>query len=78
MKLRPKMGAKFAIVVVARGRKTQRVELLQLSPKKLDGLKRLGGAGQKRVAKEIQDITGKETRCVVLGHLLRGWNPNNF
>jgi len=30
------------------------------------------------VAKEIQDITGKETRCVVLGHLLRGGTPTTF
>jgi 6-phosphofructokinase 1 len=35
---------------------------------------RLGGAGE-RVAAEIAALTGKETRVVVLGHLLRGGTP---
>jgi ATP-dependent phosphofructokinase / diphosphate-dependent phosphofructokinase len=34
----------------------------------------LGGIGAK-VAKEIATATGKETRTVVLGHLLRGGSP---
>jgi 6-phosphofructokinase len=32
---------------------------------------RLGGVGEK-VADELHQLTGKETRLVVLGHLLRG------
>ena len=35
---------------------------------------RLGGVGEK-VAAEIHEISGKETRVVVLGHLLRGGSP---
>src|SRR5262245_14422618 len=38
---------------------------------------RLGGIGA-QVAAEIQQRTGKETRCVVLGHLQRGGSPTNM
>jgi 6-phosphofructokinase 1 len=38
---------------------------------------RLGGAGQ-RVADELEELTGKETRTVVLGHLQRGGSPTSF
>ncbi len=38
---------------------------------------RLGGVGEK-VAAEIHAISGKETRVVVLGHLLRGGSPTSF
>jgi 6-phosphofructokinase 1 len=37
----------------------------------------LGGVGEK-VAAEIHAISGKETRVVVLGHLLRGGSPTSF
>ena len=36
----------------------------------------LGGVGAK-VAAELQELTGKESRCVVLGHLLRGGSPTS-
>ena len=35
---------------------------------------RLGGIGE-TVAAQLQELTGKESRCVVLGHLLRGGSP---
>ena len=38
---------------------------------------RLGGVGEK-VAAELGRLTGKETRLVVLGHLLRGGSPTTF
>jgi 6-phosphofructokinase 1 len=38
---------------------------------------RLGGVGAK-VAERLEDLTGKESRCVVLGHLLRGGTPTAF
>ncbi len=38
---------------------------------------RLGGVGEK-VAREIRAITDKETRVVVLGHLLRGGSPTSL
>ncbi|MEM9281661.1 MAG: ATP-dependent 6-phosphofructokinase [Verrucomicrobiota bacterium] len=39
-----------------------------------DGESRLGGIGN-RVAREIEELTGKETRCTTLGHLQRGGSP---
>jgi 6-phosphofructokinase 1 len=38
-------------------------------------VERLGGIGE-TVAAELQELTGKEARAVVLGHLLRGGSPN--
>jgi len=45
--------------------------------KKIGSAERLGGIGQK-LALELQEITGKESRYVVLGHLLRGGTPTAF
>ncbi|MCX6142805.1 MAG: ATP-dependent 6-phosphofructokinase [Ignavibacteriales bacterium] len=69
-------GRKFAIVVVAEGAKPKGGSLSVVS-KELGRAERLGGAGE-RVAEEIQQATGRETRCVVLGHLLRGGTPTTF
>ena len=38
---------------------------------------RLGGAGH-LVAAALEQLTGKETRTVVLGHLQRGGSPTSF
>jgi phosphofructokinase-like protein len=38
---------------------------------------RLGGVGE-RIAKALQERTGKDARVVVLGHLLRGGSPTSF
>ena len=38
---------------------------------------RLGGVGEK-VSTALGELTGKETRLVVLGHLLRGGSPTTF
>ena len=38
---------------------------------------RLGGIGE-RVAQELEARTGRESRTVVLGHLLRGGSPTSF
>jgi 6-phosphofructokinase 1 len=40
-------------------------------------VERLGGVGA-LVARVLQEKTGKETRCVVLGHLQRGGAPTAF
>ena len=42
-----------------------------------DRLRKIGGIGA-RVAQEIADRTGKETRSLVLGHLQRGGPPNAY
>ena len=38
---------------------------------------KLGGIGD-TVAKGLEQLTGKEARTVVLGHLLRGGTPTSF
>ncbi len=73
---RTKSGAKFSIVVVAEGAVPKGGARSVIS-KEVGRAERLGGIGE-IVAKEIQEATGKETRCVVLGHLLRGGSPTTF
>ena len=38
---------------------------------------RLGGVGE-HIRRRVEAMTGKESRCVVLGHLQRGGSPNAF
>jgi phosphofructokinase-like protein len=66
----------FSIVVVAEGAHPAggTVSVIGNEPGRLE---RLGGAGEK-VAAELQTMTGLETRCVVLGHLLRGGSPSSM
>ena len=73
---REERGAKFSIVVVAEGAipKGGSVSLLPGAPGENE---RLGGIGEK-VATELQALTGKEARTVVLGHLLRGGSPTSY
>jgi 6-phosphofructokinase 1 len=69
-------AGRFAIVVVAEGARPKGGTVSVVS-KELGRADRLGGIGE-RVAADIQQLTGKETRCVVLGHLLRGGTPTTF
>jgi ATP-dependent phosphofructokinase / diphosphate-dependent phosphofructokinase len=73
---REHMGRHFSIVVVAEGAKPIGGEVSVVS-KELGRADRLGGLGE-RVAQDLQTLTGKETRSVVLGHLLRGGSPTTF
>ncbi len=73
---RTESGAKFSIVVVAEGAAPKGGTRSVVS-KEVGRAEKLGGIGE-IVAKEIQAATGKETRCVVLGHLLRGGSPSTF
>ena len=66
-------GAGFCIVVVAEGAKPHGGERSVIG-KAHDQAERLGGVGE-RVAKQLTELTGKEARTVVLGHLLRGGTP---
>jgi phosphofructokinase-like protein len=76
IKQREEMGSKFSIVMVAEGAKPQGGEVAVIG-KEAGRAERLGGAGEK-VATNLQAMTGKETRVVVLGHLLRGGSPTTF
>ena len=69
-------GRLFSIVVVAEGAKPKGGEVSVVS-REAGRAERLGGAGEK-VAVELEELTGKETRLVVLGHLLRGGTPTSF
>lgn len=73
---REEQGDNFTIVVVAEGA-TPRGGHVSVVEKEAGKDERLGGIGEK-VAYELSKITGKETRLVVLGHLLRGGSPTAF
>jgi 6-phosphofructokinase 1 len=76
IRTRDATGAKYSVVVVAEGAAPQGGELTVLeSPE--GSAERLGGVGEK-VATELSALTGKESRVVVLGHLLRGGSPTAF
>ena len=73
---REERGSLFSIVVVAEGAKPLGGSPSIIS-RESGRAERLGGCGEK-VAEELQELTGKETRLVVLGHLLRGGSPTRF
>src|SRR5512143_225860 len=73
---REEHGSLFSIVVVAEGAKPKG-GTISIIARETGREERLGGVGEK-VAAELQEITGKETRLVVLGHLLRGGTPTRF
>jgi 6-phosphofructokinase 1 len=66
-------GRHFSVVVVAEGAVPKGGSVSLLDPEH----ERLGGIGDK-VAHSIQEMTGKETRSLVLGHLQRGGSPTTF
>ena len=69
-------GRHFSIIVVAEGAHAVGGERSVISEEP-GRERRLGGIGQ-RVAYELAELTGKETRTVVLGHLLRGGGPTTL
>jgi 6-phosphofructokinase 1 len=75
---RHERGANFSIVVVAEGA-TPVEGTMELQAATLDefGHVRLGGIGN-RLAPEIEERTGYETRMTQLGHLLRGGTPSAY
>ena len=66
-------GKPYSIVVVAEGAKPVGGDVTVRS-REAGRTDRLGGISE-TVAAELQELTGKESRCVVLGHLLRGGSP---
>jgi 6-phosphofructokinase 1 len=69
-------GRHFSIVVVAEGA-TPKGGTVTVVSKEVGRLERLGGVGA-AVTEQLQALTGKECRLVVLGHLLRGGSPTTF
>lgn len=70
-------GARFSIVVVAEGAKPVGGKVSVVQEASGEYVERLGGIAA-RVAAELEKLTEKETRFVVLGHLQRGGAPTSF
>ena len=73
VQVREKSGSRFTNVVVAEGAMEVGKSPMYQDQEAI----RLGGVGV-NVSRRIQELTGKESRCVVLGHLQRGGTPNAF
>ncbi len=74
---RDSTGHHYAIVMVAEGALAAHGEHTVRQSAGAGYSERLGGVGE-RIAHELQQLTGKEARAVVLGHLLRGGSPTAF
>jgi 6-phosphofructokinase 1 len=74
---REQMGRPFTIVVVAEGACPEGGDFVTTGAQQQNREARLGGIGA-QVTAEIEKRCGKESRCVVLGHLQRGGGPTNF
>lgn len=64
----------FAIVVAAEGAMPKGGDISYIEETPVEGMPRLGGIAE-RLAHEIGERTGRETRSLVLGHLQRGGEP---
>ena len=73
---RERTGRLYTVIVVAEGAKAQGGEVSVLG-KAVGQAEKLGGVGEK-VAHTLEQLTGREARTVVLGHLLRGGSPTSF
>jgi ATP-dependent phosphofructokinase / diphosphate-dependent phosphofructokinase len=73
---RERHGAKFSVICVAEGARPVGGEL-SIVGRAVGQAERLGGIGGK-VAAQLEAMTGREARTVVLGHLLRGGSPTSF
>jgi 6-phosphofructokinase 1 len=74
IKRRDQLGARFSIVVAAEGAKPLGGSTSVVRHASDEYQEKLGGIGA-IVAAQLEALTGKEARCVVLGHLLRGGAP---
>jgi phosphofructokinase-like protein len=78
VKRRSKIGKRFSIMVMAEGVKFEDKELVvKREVKASTDPIRLGGVSYK-IAGQIEDLTGLETRVIILGHLQRGGKPTDF
>ena len=74
---RDRAGRQFSIVVVAEGAFPRGGYASTLGESMPGQARRVGGVADS-IAREIQQITGKETRSLVLGHLQRGGMPTGY
>lgn len=77
---RKNRGKSFSIVVVAEGARPKNGDLVVKGTRDngvgVDNTK-LGGIGE-QVAKQLEELTGLEARCTVLGYMQRGGTPTSF
>lgn len=71
---REALGARSGIIVVAEGAKPVGGERVVREAASAGRAERLGGIAE-QVSRDIERLTGKESRFVVLGHLQRGGGP---
>jgi ATP-dependent phosphofructokinase / diphosphate-dependent phosphofructokinase len=76
IKAEQRMGKTHFIAVVAEGAKPKG-GAASVIEKEAGKLERLGGIGE-HVTHDLEKLTGRESRSVVLGHLQRGGNPTTF
>ena len=74
---RDQEGRLDSLVVVAEGARPNHGDRAVMKAADAGGAERLGGIGE-QVTAELQELTGKDCRLVVLGHLLRGGSPTSF
>ncbi len=77
VRAREKSGSRFTNIVVAEGAKEVGKSEIYQDFGDIKSAPRLGGIGD-YVRHKVEEMTGKESRCVVLGHLQRGGSPNAF
>jgi len=74
---RERMGARSSIVVAAEGATPLGGARSLVAAETRSHVERLGGVAE-RVTAELETLTGKECRFVVLGHLQRGGSPSAY
>ncbi len=77
IRARDQDGRLDSLVVVAEGASPKHGHRAVAKAADTGLAERLGGIGE-QVTAELQEITGKDCRLVVLGHLLRGGSPTSF
>jgi 6-phosphofructokinase 1 len=77
IRARDAIGRRFSIVVVAEGATMPSGEQGIIGESLPGQARRVGGVAD-TIAREIQRLTGKETRSLVLGHLQRGGSPTGY
>jgi phosphofructokinase-like protein len=77
IRARDRAGRHFSIVVVAEGAKPLGGVESEIGRSLPGQAKRVGGLAEK-IATQLQELTGKETRSLILGHLQRGGPPTGY
>jgi 6-phosphofructokinase 1 len=77
IRARDRAGRFFSIVVVAEGAYPRGGEVSIMGDSLPGQAKRVGGVAES-IARQIHEITSKETRSLVLGHLQRGGMPTSY